>query len=507
MERPDVVPAPSADATWAPPVRKPFDAPSPWLPWLAMGLVAGAAGAVPPTWWWLALPTASLLFLVRSAPVAARGLLFIAAMLAGASIAGPSPVKDPAGPRLLAITGTVTNVLWTGTGQGLAVAVTQSDDPGGYRPARLVVSGEPLPACLPGDRIAARGRWTRDDRGERLEAIELERIQRREDSPRGWAWAVMDRLASHRELASALLLGYGAPPEKPLFRQTGLLHVLAVSGMHLAIAAALGAWLLRVVGVAWLPRTIAVAALAIGYAWLTGLAPATVRALAMLAALTIYSLLARRAHPLGAVALAALVLVGMEPAMARDLGFQLSLVAVLGLLTLGRDLIHWREQRWPLHPWPLDRPTWCGVLWLARAALDGLAIGVAATLATAPVLACTIGGVAWWGPVATLLAAPPSTVALWLGLPLVLLAGLWPNGPWEGLYRLLEWSLDALIRAVELAAILPGQTAMTVPPTPVLLLWPLIFLPGGAIGWSVAMRMSLAAALTGWWFAMGRTGG
>lgn len=472
----------------------------PLLPWVALALVAGAAvpAALPgdPRWWWwgAGLPLALIaVLLLPRLPLAARGLLALAAFAAGAA-AAPPPVPDPGpGPRLFAGGGVVSQVVWRGRGQGLLLEGV--DDGAGYRPARLFVRAPGLPALEAGDRVAVRGRWEDGGRGPAVAAVDLARTQAREAGARGWAWSAAGRVAVHRELAEALLLGRGAPPEKPLFRRSGLLHLLAVSGAHLAIAAALGAWLLRAAGLGWWWRQLALAALLCGYAWLTDGSPATLRALVMALAVVAYGLLAREPHPLGALALAALALLAVDPGMARDLGFQLSLAAVLGLVTVGRELHRARERWLPLAAWPLDRPTWRALLWTARAAADGLALGCGATIAILPLLAWHFPAWSPWSPLTTLVAAPPTTAALWLGLPLLALAGWWPAGPWEGLYRALEWSLEALVAAVRWAAELPGASlAAAMPPWWAVLLWPLLLIPGGGWPWA-ACRLVLAMPL------------
>lgn len=482
----------------------------PWLPWLALGLVAGAAGMVGPSWWWLALVLAPLAAVTdRRYPIAARAMLGLAAMCAGGWLARPvvPPVDEV---RLYATEGTVIGVLWRSHTQGFLLRPASTDDPAGYLPRTLVVKAPALPAVEPGDRVMAKGLWDEDERGERLQATAVERVLR-EDTARGFAWRAVDRIGEHRELAAALLLGRGDPPEKDLFRRTGLVHLLAVSGMHLALAAAMGAWLLRKAGIGWTTRQIALGVLLVGYTWLTAAAPATVRALAMALAVLAYALLAREPHRLGAVSLAALVLVLWDPGVAKELGFQLSLVAVLGLVTLGVDLIRLRERWAPLEPLPLDRPTWKVLLFGVRSTADGLCIGVAASLATFPVLAGAFGAISPWSALTTLLASPPTTAALWTGLPLLTLAGIWPDGPWEGLYQLVEWSLGALVAAVKVADLLPGR--MACPPVPVwiLLLWPLAFVPCDRPVWTeekpfpwwAIARLGIAVLLLGIWWMSG----
>ncbi len=472
--------------------RPPFPPPEqPLLPWLALPLVAGAAGLARPDWAWIAIPALLLAWAVAQRfPAACRAAVALAALGVGGLMHPEPPTLVPEG-RLLETRGTVNTVLWGGQRQ--AFILHDGDQ------RRLFVRAPSAPTVKAGDELVVRGVWTRDERGEALNAVSFDLTAPREAGARGWAWRVIDRLADHQELAGSLLLGRGSPPEKPLFKATGLIHILAVSGVHLAIAAGMTIWLLRLFSVSWAVRLAVLGGLVIGYTWLTGASPATVRALAMTLAVIAYDALAREPHSLGAVSLAALVLVLLVPGMATDLGFQLSLAAVLGIVTLGRDLVRWREEVAPLQPWPLDRPSWRAVLFALRSTWDGLALGLAATLATAPLLAAHIGAVAPWSALTTLLAAPPSTAALWLGLPLLTLGGLWPNGPWAGLYAGLEYCLAALVWAVECALLLPGRQVVTAAPALVSLAWPLVFIPGGMTGKTLLCRLGLAAALIGIW--------
>ncbi len=485
----------------------------PWLPWLALGLTAGAAGLVGGQWWWLALLAAPAAVGVdRRWPLAARALAALAALVAGGWLGDLGDFQHASdaivGPRLYHVTGTVGSTVFVGRQQAFILIPESSDDPGGYLPRRLFVVAPPMPAAIEGDQVSVAGLWTRDIRGERLDAVLIERRQMREQGARAAAWQALDRVAHYRPLAEALILGMGRPPEHEVFKRTGLIHVLAVSGMHLAVAAAMGAWLLRQMGCAWLTRQLALVGLLIGYTWLTAASPATVRALAMALTLTIYALTAREPQRLGAVSLAALGLVLWDPALAHDLGFQLSLVAVLGIMTLGIDLMHLRARLLPWAALPLTRPTWRALLFIGRNTLDGVAVGIAATIAIAPVLAATFGNVSWWSPITTLLVAPPTTVALWTGLPLLGLAGAWPDGPWEGLYMVLESALHALVVGVNLADHLPGRTAMPFPPPAVILLWPLIFIPCEASEsdeWPRAtlLRAGIFVLLMLWWILSG----
>lgn len=487
----------------------------PWLPVLALGVVLGATcddpwgratglGGGALFWWWiLGLPLASVAVLLdRRAPFAARLLLFAAAGLLGAAMAGPVVPSGVPPQRLLAVEGTATAGSRSAYGTRCSLAPDLLLGSGSWLPERLRVESEAVVPVRPGDRMRARGLWTRDVWGDRLDQAELMVLQRREDGPRAWAWRAIDQVAEHRELAGSLVLGWGPAPEKADFRRAGLLHLLAVSGAHLCIAAALAAWLLRQAGMGWWGRTITLAVLVSAYTWLTGASPAAERACAMALALTLYDLLAREPHPLGPVSLAALALLVLDPGCAREIGFQLSLAAILGIATLGAGLMRLRFRLLPLEPWPLDRGSWRALLWSLRSLLDGLAIGIGASLAVAPLVGWYFGAFHPWSPATTLIASPPTAAALWLGLPTLVLGGCWPAGPWEGLYTALEASLSTLVTVVRLAADLPGtQLAWGVPPWWVMGAWPLLFLtpPGLRPGWLWAGRAGLFLLLLGAW--------
>ena len=483
----------------------------PWLPWIAFGVLIGALGpAAAPLalarfgvschaatlWWLVGLPLVllALLPLGPDWPWARRWLGFAACALLGGALAWVPPRAD-AGVRLVDITGEITSVRRAGYTQVVALR----PDPGQALARRTTVVAPATPPLAIGDRIAARGTWHDLGTGDEIRAQAVERLALREDGPRAFAWRALDRLGERRELAAALLIGTGDPPERRAFRTAGLLHVLAVSGMHLAIAAGLGAWALRGLGVPWTPRLLLVAGLVIGYLWLTGASPATQRAAAMTVAVAIAALAAREPHGLGPVALAALALIALDPATAADRGFQLSLAAMIGILTMGRELIAWRSAHWPLAPWPLDRPLWRLGLFTTRAVCDGFAIGVAAWLATWPVVAWHFASATPWSPLTSLLVALPTTLALWLGLPALLLGGWFPGGPWNGLYAALDASLAALAGGVGLAARLPGATmACSAPPVLVALVWPAVFLR--ARWWPALARGGLLVALGLWWW-------
>ena len=172
------------------------------------------------------------------------------------------------------------------------------------------------------------------------------------------------------------------------FVRSGLAHLLSVSGLHLAVVA-LGAWrLLRALLVRsdrlasrLDPRRAAVLAalpLTLLYAIGTGADVPVVRS-ALAAALGFGAVLCdREVDALGAVALAALAVLAVEPGALLDPSFQLSFASVAGL-ALGSG---------PLRAAlgvPVDREGWRARL--REALLGSACASAAATLATAPIVA------------------------------------------------------------------------------------------------------------------------
>ncbi|HYG67397.1 MAG TPA: DNA internalization-related competence protein ComEC/Rec2, partial [Anaeromyxobacteraceae bacterium] len=178
-------------------------------------------------------------------------------------------------------------------------------------------------------------------------------------------------------------------PTSDLFARSGLAHVLAVSGLHLVVVAfglerLVRAILLRVDLVARRadPRRLA-AAIALPasalYALATGAGAPVLRA-ALAAALSFAgTLLDRDAAPVDALALAALVLLGLDPGAILDASLQLSFAAVLGIVLWAGRL------RGALPVAPARRGTFRARL--LEPLLAGGCASVAAAVATAPVLA------------------------------------------------------------------------------------------------------------------------
>lgn len=137
-------------------------------------------------------------------------------------------------------------------------------------------------------------------------------------------------------LAEALLIGYKNDLDKPLLQayiNTGVVHIIAISGLHLGLIYALLLLLSRRLPLSWQQWVAPVIIITLwGFVWLTGASPSALRSAIMFTSLLIGSRLPIRQSPFNALAASAFLLLWYDPWLCYDVGFQLSYAAVLGIL-------------------------------------------------------------------------------------------------------------------------------------------------------------------------------
>ena len=205
---------------------------------------------------------------------------------------------------------------------------------------------------------------------------------------------------------------------------------------------------------------------ALAYAWFTGFGIATVRATIMVLVLLSYQLLNLRPHALAAVSLAVMIMLLIRPLQVHDIGFQLSVAAVVAIVTLGRGLVIPATTAlavYSLGRW-IDRAgvACCGS---SGGACDALAIGIAASMSTAWLIAHYWQDVQVWSPIASLLIAMPLCVAIASGLSFIALWTIWPQGPWNGIAWLSEWAFATMQHIATTVSNWPHASVTVAPPT------------------------------------------
>jgi competence protein ComEC len=200
-------------------------------------------------------------------------------------------------------------------------------------------------------------------------------------------------------LGAGILLGVRsaiAPEISDAFATAGLTHVVAISGWNIAIVAAIVAAAVRPLsrrpGGRWTTAFVAAATVG-GYVVLTGASPSVVRAALMAAAMLVGRLGGSRAHAASALGLAALVMLLAAPPVLWDVGFQLSLLATVGLIWFGA---------------PIERrlPGWPG--WVR----EPVALALAAQLTTLPVILVNFERLSLVAPIANVLVVPFVPIAM-----------------------------------------------------------------------------------------------
>ncbi len=298
--------------------------------------------------------------------------------------------------------------------------------------------------------------------------------------------------------ATALLVGRRgdmAPADVDALRVSGLGHILAISGLHMALVAgsifaavrfalalsprlALGAPIRKWAAVAGLLA-------ATFYLVLSGGSVATVRAYVMLLVGLIAILLDRPALTMRTIAVAAVVVIAMDPICVTEPSFQMSFLAVVALVGVYE---WWSRQRLAF-----------GSGW-ARP-VTGFVIGLALTsliagLATAPAAAYHFHRLAPFGlpanltamPIFTFLVMPSGVVAL----------GLMPFGLEAVPLAVMRWGLDLVLIIAHTASEATGDAGLIgrIPPvsfalTALGLVWLAVF----TAPWRLAGVAAIAAGI------------
>ena len=213
--------------------------------------------------------------------------------------------------------------------------------------------------------------------------------------------------ASKSGLPIALLTGdrsYLGTKTVADFRSAGMAHLLAISGLHVGLIGGL-AMTVSVFAFGRRRGTYLLLALAIvfSYAALAGFAPPVTRTAIMFGVFILGRVLGRGSHTLAALALAAMLMVALEPAILASLSFQLSFAAMLGisfaspLLEGATEITTSRRSTIEGHAF-VER--------VRRFVVGSLVVSIAATIGTLPLVTLHFDAVPIWGALATLLAVP-----------------------------------------------------------------------------------------------------
>lgn len=240
------------------------------------------------------------------------------------------------------------------------------------------------------------------------------------------------------------------------FRDSGLLHILSISGLHMVVMAGAVFYALRLLLAAsptlalnyaikkWAAAAAALAAL--GYLLISGVAFATLRSYIMISIVFLAILIDRPAISMRNVALAALLILLIYPESLLDVGFQMSFAAVVAMVAAFEAYTSWRARQTDDAPLPL----WWPVRFLAGIVTSTLVAG----LAVAPMAAYHFHTSQQFAVLANLIAIPICNLIVMPAALLTLV--LMPLSAEAPALWLMGQGIEAIVWCANMAAGLPG---------------------------------------------------
>jgi competence protein ComEC len=284
---------------------------------------------------------------------------------------------------------------------------------------------------------------------------------------RGAVSSLLERVPPQdaRGLLKALIIGDRSeisPENREVFNRAGISHLLAISGLHIGMVATLAFFAFRyllarsqrVLLAAWVNRGAALmtALPVVAYGLLAGMSPPTQRAVIMVMAFLMGMLLEREHDTINTLAVAALVILIMNPTALFAISFQLSFAAVFAILYM-------------LKKFPFISKLRTGPLTVLKRLALFLLVSLAAILGTLPLSLYYFNQTSLIGLVTNCLLVP---LVGFLVVPLGLLAVFFlPVAPTGSLW-IMETAVAVMQGALNLAVLFskcPFAAVKTVTPT------------------------------------------
>src|SRR5688572_4174986 len=232
------------------------------------------------------------------------------------------------------------------------------------------------------------------------------------------------QVTSRREygIATALVLGVKDQLDneiKATYTNTGTMHVLAVSGLHVGLVFFLLNFGLKRLRTSFAHRLLSatiVLSVVWAFAYITALSPSVLRAAVMLTLVVGAQLLLKKSNIYNTLAVAAFILLCFNPFYLLDVGFQLSFTAVIAIVYL-------QPKIYKLYA----AETWLGdKIWLL------ICVSLAAQIGTFPLSLYYFHQFPVYFLLSNLIAVPLSTIILYSGLSVLAFGWIPVVGPWLG---------------------------------------------------------------------------
>lgn len=233
-------------------------------------------------------------------------------------------------------------------------------------------------------------------------------------------------------VSAAILLGYDDQIDPGLMRDysdTGVIHVLCVSGMHVGILFVLLDFLIFVPDKRRPLKLLKTAIILVTiwfYSLITGFSPSVLRSAAMFTFILAGQSVGRKVDIRNSLLASAFFLLLLDPLMITDIGFQLSYAAVFSIVLYNRYVLNWLTPR----------------SWLIRKLWELTAVSVSAQILVAPVVMFYFHKFSNYFIISNLVAIPLSTLILYNGMLVLVLS------PVETLSVWVSKLMDILIMAL-----------------------------------------------------------
>ncbi len=215
---------------------------------------------------------------------------------------------------------------------------------------------------------------------------------------------------------------------KRIYSEVGAMHILAVSGLHVGLVYQVFLWL---IGRLRLPNKrstqviegILLLAIIWSYTFITGLSPSVQRAALMFSFIVVGKMLHRETNIYNTICASAFFLLCINPNLIFEVGFQLSYLAVLGIVYLQPKIYVWFEVKWK----------WLNWIWTLTT------VSIAAQVATAPISIFYFHQFPNYFLLSNFVAIPAATGILCLGLLKIAVSWI------DLLSEMVGWVLEKLV--------------------------------------------------------------
>ena len=288
------------------------------------------------------------------------------------------------------------------------------------------------------------------------------------------------------EILGGIVFGDDAvsPPDyiKSTFVNSGLLHILAASGMNVAFIFGFWFYIMNFLKVPYRINILGGIVMVVLYTLMTGLGASVLRAALMLLFILVGKLIDRDAHSVSLLSFVAFLLLLYNPAYINDVGFQLSFVVTFGLLTTA-DVIFEKINN-------IKLPNWLK---------GGIIIPVIAQIWVAPIQMFYFNTISTYSILANIATVPFLSVISFGGFVSSILAVIRPIADFICMIFdfVLKYALDAVVIISNYFADLPHSLLKTTHPSIIQILIYYLIVLGITVLIQTGLNKKMIAAICG----------